>query len=234
MEKTSHWHPFAQLNLSANPFGELTPGDRAAAAVVNIEPWRQWLAGGERRALQFIGECGRGKTTHLLALVAAMPGSAYVYLPPHPLESRKLVPRYWLPSQAPLPDIPQANLLLIDEAQRLPRQARRLLLARGVPLVLGTHCNMARPLRQAGYECQNIAVASSTTAEQIQAIMNRRIELVRMGAGAVPKVSIQQATELRDQFGDDIRAMEGCLYEQFQLRVVHAGGERVYARAKPQ
>lgn len=218
METTSHWHPFAPLNLTANPFGELTPDDRAAAAVVNVEPWREWLASGPRRALQFIGDCGRGKTTHLLALAAAMPDSAYVYLPPHPLEQRKLFPPYWLPSQAPLPEIPHATVVAIDEAQRLPRRLRRQVFLRGVPLVLGTHCNLARPLRQAGYEWQNIAVAASTTVKQIQAIVNRRIELVRLAEGKVPCISMQQATELHELFGDDLRAIEGHLYEQFQQR----------------
>lgn len=218
METNSRWHPFAPLNLTANPFGELTPDDRVAAAVVDIEPWREWLTAGPRRALQFIGDCGRGKTTHLLALAAAMPDSAYVYLPPHPLEQRKLVPPYWLPSQAPLPEMPPAPVLAIDEAQRLPRALRRQVFARGSMLVLGTHCSLARPLRRAGYEWQSVAVAASTTAEQIQTIMNRRIEQVRLGEGELPLINASQAAELHARFGDDLRAIEGHLYEQFQQR----------------
>lgn len=216
MSSTSHWHPFAHLNLSANPFGELTPSDRAAAAIVDTQRWRDWLADGGRRAVQFIGECGRGKTTHLLALASELKGAHYVYLPPHPLEARRWVPRYCLASRAPLPDFPNADVLVIDEAQRLPRRLRSELLARGLPLVLGTHCNLARPLRSAGYVQQVVSVATSVTAERVHAIMNRRIEQVRIDQGPVPRISVQQSEQLCQQFGDDVRAMEGYLYEQFQ------------------
>ena len=62
------WQPFAKLNLLRNPFGELVREERIPAAVVDvaaIEP----LLNRPRVALQFYGDCGRGKTTHLLALL---------------------------------------------------------------------------------------------------------------------------------------------------------------------
>ena len=61
--------PFAHLNLRFNPFGEATPEERAKLAVVDIERFAQRLCA-PGFAVQFIGEHGRGKSTHLLALHA--------------------------------------------------------------------------------------------------------------------------------------------------------------------
>jgi len=56
------WLPWARFNLHRNPFGELTPDERAELAVVNVDYLVEML-GDPRQAVQFIGECGRGKTT---------------------------------------------------------------------------------------------------------------------------------------------------------------------------
>ncbi len=63
--------PFARLQLFRNPFGELTVAERAELAVIDTERYLQWLTHSPRAALQVIGPCGHGKSTHLRALQAA-------------------------------------------------------------------------------------------------------------------------------------------------------------------
>ena len=203
---TGHWLPFAHLNLRCNPFGELSPADRASTAVVEIACWVPWLAV-DRRALQFVGECGRGKTTHLLALRPRLPQAAYVYLP----------------EEGGCPPIPQGRPLMIDEAQRLPGRIRRRLLASGAPLVLGTHVELSRPLRHWGYQVHTVHVAAGLNAQRLTAILNRRIEAARLAVGPVPELRPADADVLLARWGNDIRSIEGFLYERMQQ---HAGGHR--------
>ena len=119
------WRPFARLDLTINPFGELTPEQRGEVAVVDVEWWTAWLtagrAAGKLRAVQFMGDCGRGKTTHLLALRFALPTAKYVYLPQH----------------GPLPATPEGPLVMIDEAQRLSWRRRREIFNRGRGAAVG-------------------------------------------------------------------------------------------------
>ena len=194
------WLPFARFNLRCNPFGELTRDERAVVAVVEADRWLEWLQKETWRAVQFIGPCGRGKTTHLLALQAHLPGAHYVYLP----------------QVGPLPAIPASNPLLVDEAQRLPWRVRREVFRRGAMLILGTHTNLTRPLRRAGYRVQTVAVAQSTDTAQVHAIMNRRIDLARLALGPVPQLTMTDAQSLVGRFGNNVRAMEADLYEQMQ------------------
>ena len=194
------WLPFAQLNLARNPFGELTREDRVAAALVDVERWAKWLAPGGRRALQVIGDSGRGKTTHLLSLAARLPGAHYVH---------------WRPRES-WPHLPDSPVLLIDEAQRLPWNVRRRLFSRGKPLVLGTHRDLARPLKRRGYEVATCRPGNQANGEHIRAVMNRRIELARLAAGPTPRLSQRDADVLAQKFGDNVRAIESFLYEQVQ------------------
>lgn len=196
----SHWLPFARLNLMRNPFGELSREDRMFAAVVDVERWLPKLQT-ERIALQFLGECGRGKSTHLLALLAHCPQGEYVYLP----------------EDGPLPQIPQGRPLFIDESQRLPRWKRWQVFRRRVPLVLGTHTDLRKPLERAGYQVESVCVAQLATAERVQVACNRRIELARLNAGLIPQVTLQRARELIERFGNDMRSMETQLYHDFEM-----------------
>ena len=104
LETIAHWLPWAGRNLCRNPFGELSRAERAEVAVVDLDSIAARLAK-MRSAVQLIGDCGRGKTTRMLALAQRFPESSYVYLP----------------EDGPCPAIAEGNPLLIDEAQRLPR-----------------------------------------------------------------------------------------------------------------
>lgn len=201
------WLPLAALNLRENPFGECTAQQRAELAVVDLDPARRFLEG-TRRAVQFIGDCGRGKSTHLHALRVQLSSARYVYLP----------------EVGRPPRLPDADPLLVDEAQRLSAWRRWRLLRRGSNLVLGTHVDLGKPLRRAGYRVQTIRVAESLTATQIAKIANRRIAAVRLGLDRpIPRLSVAEAARLQRCFGTDVRAMESYLYERIQQ---YAGVDR--------
>jgi hypothetical protein len=191
--------PYARLGLRRNPFGELTRDERASLAIVDITPWLPAL-NVERTALQFIGDKGHGKTTHLLAIHGSLPSSPYVYLP----------------EDGPLPAIPRLRPLLIDEAQRLGRFARWRVFARGGPLVLGTHRDFSSELQRAGLQVVTIDVSAKQSPERLVQILNARIDRFRLADADSPLISISQARKLQQQFGGDIRAVESYLYDLFQ------------------
>ncbi len=195
--------PFAHLNLSRNPFGELTRETRGELAVVSefqFAGWLERLNSGDRFALQFIGPSGHGKTTHLLALRCHLARAEYLYLP----------------EDGPQPRVPDARPLLLDEAQRLSKWRRwRLMHGRG-PLVLGTHADLSPALRRYGWEIETVMVTTLDSAERTLEILNRRIEAARAGPGDVPCLELSQAIRLQQRFGGDLRSIEQFLYLQFQ------------------
>lgn len=201
--------PFARFNLYRNPFGELTREERIELALVDVSAIRNWLSG-PRRAVQLVGDCGRGKTTRMLKVSQQFPDSVYVYLP----------------EDEPCPPIPVGSPLLIDEAQRLPRKVRGDVFRSGLPLLLGTHCDLSRALGRHGYEVSTNSIGQENSAALVHQIMNRRIEASRLSCGAVPALSLCDAEWLVAKFGSDVRAMEGYLYEKMQVQVVQHGEMR--------
>ena len=73
--------PFAHLNLRRNPFGEVAREERPALVVADLEPLLAEIAD-PGRAVQIIGDSGRGKTSLLLALGARLPDACYVRVDP--------------------------------------------------------------------------------------------------------------------------------------------------------
>ena len=210
---SSRWRA---ANLFRNPFGELTWSERAELAVVPVDNlvdaicfgsgdhgevrFRSW------HAFQMIGECGRGKTTRMLAIRERYPTASYVYLP----------------EQGPCPAIPDGVPLLIDEAQRLPRHVRRLVFASGVTLVLATHHDLSTALRRAGYVVTTERIGLSLSVQHLVEILNRRIEASRRDPQRpIPRVSQDDAEELIRRFGTDIRSIENYLYDVVQSQVNH-------------
>lgn len=190
--------PFAHLNLRRNPFGEFTEREREALALVDVELFVQRLSN-PRYAVQFVGEKGYGKTTHLLALRAAFRDASYLHIG----EGERI-------------RLPTGSPILIDEAQRLTPWQRVQLFRRSVPLVLGTHQNFERQLRRAGRTVETIDTATRTSAAQLHTILNQRIGYVRRGDGPVPRVSRKTSDQLRARFGHDIRQIQNALYATFQ------------------
>ncbi|MCO8121865.1 hypothetical protein NHH03_08970 [Stieleria sp. TO1_6] len=228
-------------NLFRNPFGELTREERAEVAVVDLDPLVAWLTtAGERsatvddelcdsdriaqgnevprepvfcrfRAFQLIGDCGRGKTTRMLAIHRRFPRSSYVYLP----------------EDEPCPAIPEGTPLLIDEAQRLPWRVRRKVFASGATLILATHNDLTGPLRRAGYQVTTQRIGLTLTADRLAEILNRRLQASRRDPRQpIPQISIQVAEQLIARHGTDIRAIESFLYDIVQAQVNQHGEMR--------
>lgn len=200
--------PYARLGLWRNPFGELSRAERAELALIDVEACLAKLAT-PHSALQILGPCGHGKTTHLLAIERAAAGCGYVYFP----------------EDGAQPPLPCGRPLLVDEAQRLGWRRRRQLLCGSGPLVLGTHVDMSSALGRAGFEVFTIDVSIPQTPAQLQRMLNRRIEVSRLQsncarageASAHPLcLTLDDAVALQQQLGSNIRRIEHHLYEVFQ------------------
>jgi len=190
--------PFAHLNLRFNPFGEIPLEHRAELAIADLDAITERL-GDRSVAIQFMGDKGRGKTTHLLALRQRFRHAAYVHIP----EGESL-------------PIPVGNPLMIDEVQRLSRWKRFRAFRRDVPLVLGTHEDFAGELKRAGRQVTTIEVGGQLHASRLQRIVERRIEFARRAEGPVPRLASTAIHRLLSEFGNNVRAVEGRLYDVFQ------------------
>lgn len=189
---------FAHLNLRRNPFGEVDQSQRARLAVVEVDRFVRRLAS-PGYAVQFIGEQGRGKTTHLLAIARQLAGSVYIQV-----------------TEGERPRIPQSRRLLIDEAERLPRSQRCRVFRRPVSLALGIHQGLDRELAEAGFEVETVTLSGALVPETLHAMLNRRIEWARRGPGDLPRITLETAESLIGRFGDNVREIEWRLYELFQ------------------
>lgn len=214
-------------NLFRNPFGELTRDERAELAIVDVQPILGSISPSSclsddrptatetdfclRHACQLIGQCGRGKSTHLLVLKKRLAESAYVYLP----------------EDQPCPSIPAGRPLLIDEAQRLPRRVFRQILRSGLPLVLATHRDLSATLRRHGYRFGTCRIGLTLSIDRLMEILNRRILASRRDPDApVPLIVRGDAEILTQRFGTDIRSIENYLYEVVQSQVSDHGEMR--------
>jgi len=201
------WLPFSQWNLRYNPFGELTAAERAQVAIFDSAPILDRLQDG-RAAVQFIGDCGRGKTTRLLAIQQRLAArAAFIYLPAF----AAVTPQWWLRLWQL-----RGDLLIIDEAQRIATPLRWRLFRRGVPLVLGTHRDLSGPLQRAGYHVTTVRIGPGNDAQHLRQVANARLAAARLAAGDVPQMTLAEAQQLVSRFGDDLRAIEFFLYHQVQ------------------
>lgn len=192
--------PFSHLNLRRNPFGEFTAEERTALAIVETGPALQHLTQ-PRAAVQFVGEKGYGKTTHLLVLATLFEHGTYVHIPEG---QRVLVPSTGDP-------------LLIDEAQRLTRLQRWLIFQSQRRLILGTHEDFEQRLRRANRPVLTIAADRFTNEVRVHTLLNARIQSARRTEGPIPSVTLRTASRLFTQFGSDIRSIEHSMYQTFQL-----------------
>ena len=189
--------PFAHVNLRRNPFGEVSQNDRSRLSVIDVDAARLQAPG---CALLFLGEAGRGKTSHLLGTRTHFPDAPYVHLT----------------EGEPVPPIPTAPLVFVDELQRMPRRMRRRLFRRpNASFVIGSHLDHSAEMRAAGLNVKTVTVASRSP-EQLAKIIQTRIEWARRNAGPVPTVGPAAIARLIDRFGDNVRAMEHHLYTIFQ------------------
>jgi hypothetical protein len=190
--------PFAHLNLRRNPFGEASPEERGGLAVVDVERFVPRLAN-PGFAVEFIGDCGRGKTTRLRALWDRLDRPPFLRVAEEPRGFRA----------------PDASVIFVDEAQFLSARQRRKLFGRRSSFVVGTHVSLAPAFEQAGL-CYESAPVGGVDVELVGRIIARRLEWARRDSGPVPGVSKPAIEALIERHGDDLRAIEHHLYEVFQ------------------
>jgi energy-coupling factor transporter ATP-binding protein EcfA2 len=151
------------------------------------------------QAILFLGQKGRGKTTHLLTLHAHYPEAPYLHLPEFGVQPR----------------IPKATCIFLDEAQRLPRLFRRQIWQRARAWVIASHQDHQPELEQAGFAVRLVHV-QGLSLYKLEQIVQSRLAWARRGAGAVPQVPRHLLQALLEQHGDDLRAIEDRLYDYFQ------------------
>jgi hypothetical protein len=189
---------YLHLNLRWNPFGEIGKEDISQLAVVQVEQFIDRLqhAG---FVLQYLGNPGRGKTTHLLTLHDYFPQAPYI----HFKDNEKF------------PEIPLVPLLFLDETQRLPSSLRQRIFSREASFVIGTHVDHTSEYIKKGLEYKSIRLVG-ITVDRLEMIIQRRIEWARRDLGPVPTISRSETARLVNLYGDDLCAMFSRLYERFQ------------------
>jgi hypothetical protein len=206
-------NPWTAHGWFRNPFGELTAAERGRLAIVDWDRLAMHV-GKPRTAVQFVGDCGRGKTTRLMAIHGRFDDASYVYLP----------------EGEPTPPIAMGTPLLIDEAQRLPRSVRQIIFSSGVPLVIATHRDLTRPLRRSRYDVHTEAIGGGNDADHVRQILNARIIASqrpdRSESMSKHQITVEEAEHLVRRFGSDVRAIEHHLYERVQHQVMGHGEVR--------
>lgn len=198
---------FAPLNLRWNPFGEVPPERRGALTVptLDIEACALRLAR-PGFAVELLGAEGRGKSSHLLALRDRFPGRPVTYVE---IGAR--------------PRVPRADVVFVDEAQRLAPLERARLFAREASFVLATHDSLGGELRAAGVEVLTHRV-EALGPEQLAAFVERRLEWARLRPGPLPSVPLELLARLSREHGTDLRALGDALYVYFQRERDRARG----------
>jgi len=150
-------------------------------------------------AVQLVGKCGRGKTTHLLALKRALPDAVYTRLR----------------QGDPPPTLQPVSVLLLDEADAVWTWHRARLLRGARSVALAVHASHAVQLTALGFAVHTVQVGSSDP-DRLAAIVYRRVEAARLSDGPVPSVPPSSLNALIRRHGDDVRAIEDELYSAFQ------------------
>ena len=185
------------LNLKRNPFGEPGPRERARLAILDVGAYEGLLREGGW-VVQFIGESGRGKSTHMRALHARFPGAPFRYI-----------------AEGERPKIAPAPLWFLDETQRLSWWTLRRLFRGCEAMAIGTHADHSAQIRRAGKRVEVVEVGGVDRA-LLRRIFEARLEWARRGEGEVPWLEDEDLDALIGRFGDDVRGMEGWLYERVQ------------------
>jgi hypothetical protein len=146
-------------------------------------------------AVEFVGPCGHGKSTHLHALRRTLPTAHYA--------------RLW--SDQPVPS-GLTGTLLLDELDAVGWFRRTRLLRRATRLAIGVHRSHRLVLRMHGFRVLTVPVARADP-ERIGEILRGRIAFARLGAGPVPTLTDQAVRTLHARHGANIRAMESALYD---------------------
>ncbi len=192
--------PFAHLNLLRNPFGEYTRAERLERSQPSFD--LSTIAAQLKQnkfAVQFLGDHGRGKSTHLIALHAYFAQSDYLQF--HEQET-------------PILQQVISDIAFFDSFDVLSKKQRKKIYQQVRSFACTTHTQLDTELRRAGFTIHNIHI-SQTDSLQIHRILNTRIESVRRNTAAIPHIPLSSIHTLQSRFKDDIRSMELYLYDVF-------------------
>ena len=189
---------YTHLNLRWNPFGEATPEERAELAHVDVEQFRDALQPGF--AIELRAEHGRGKSTTLLALRKAFAPQA-----PH-----------FRGSQQQNATLPIAPWVFLDEVQqinlfKLWSFARQIKQQNGT-VVYSTHQNRRWLFKMAGLSTQQFNIDYSQP-KTLLSLFSKRIAWAHNHCGTPPALQQSDIQKLNRLYGNDIRSMEGHLYD---------------------
>lgn len=196
---------FAHLNLRRNPFGALSAAESPRLAELDLAEALEFLNrhaehNSRPAAIQFMGRQGSGKTTHLLALLAALPKAVY--------------------SPVPIGQPPQIRTdgdpILIDDAQWLTWTLRRRLFRCDQRLVLATHRDYSAELRRSRRRVITLSSETTVDSETLRRRLNARIEAMRRGPGNIPMISPETARLAWERHGSDMRTIIQKLFHVFQ------------------
>ena len=189
--------PFSHLNLRFNPFGELNPEQRKQIAVVDIESIIRSLDL-PSVAIQFLADHGRGKTTHLLALHKHYPDAEYTKI-----------------YTGDNPEFMSQAIRFVDSIENITKKQRRDLYKKSGSIAFTTHTDLSQELERAGFSVINKIISMKNEKTLLQ-IFRQRIEYARRAEGATPHIDLETVKQLKQRYGDDVRAMESFLYEKLQ------------------
>jgi len=194
--------PFAPLNLAFNPFGSRSREEQGELAVVDSWSFAERLQEATARvALQFMGDQGYGKTTHLLAIRRHCPGPYYHFADGEPVR---------------MPSFHPGDVVFLDEFQRLGRWQRRTIYRRAARLVVATHRDFANEMKMAGFQVDSLEVRDTMTVDRLWQALNRKIDAARRGPGRLPRLRHSTATCLWNRHRGNPRAIEAELYDTYQ------------------
>jgi hypothetical protein len=189
------------LNLRRNPFGEPSGHQRAQLAVVDVED-SVVLLEQEGHFLELVGRRGRGKSTHLYALQAELDRAALLRAP-RPSERMGAM------------NLPDARVLLVDDAQFLTPAERKKLFESAESVAVATHETLSTNAEHAGFT-HHVQVIEGLDTGRLRTIFDKRIAWARRGSGEVPGITDDALEALIDRHGDDLRSIEDVLYSIFQ------------------
>ncbi len=184
---------FESINLRWNPFGEPSFRERielALARPIPVEPGT---------LVQIVAPEGMGKTSLLLGQLHFRQDAVY-----------------WRadrdgPAPRPRPSGGRA-LLLLDEADSLPRRRLARIIRPWTMVLAATHRDLSSWAKRPVKTMDMPALDRKT----LRSIVARRLEWARLGPGPLPQVSEEFLGRLLDEHGGNLRALEDDLYEWFQ------------------
>lgn len=200
---------FAPLGLRWNPFGSVQEGELASLSVsdVPLVPILERLSRPPkegRYAVEFLGPCGHGKSTHLELIHAHFRSMPFTMLRP---EEKN-------------PPVPRARIVFLDESQLLSRWQRWHLFRRPAHFVLGTHESHVAELEARGIDVFHHEVGrldSDAFWSRVITLVERRLRWAsRRGHDSPPQVPVHILKDIIDRHGQHLRGIQDELYDHYQ------------------